>query len=53
MSAMTAYAQNQASKTPNTPRGLRDIADKSTAQAKGNLKKMSAAADEVANLQGR
>jgi hypothetical protein len=48
MSAMTAYAQNQAPKTTNTPQILRDIADKSTAQVQENLDEMSAAAGEVA-----
>jgi hypothetical protein len=50
MSAMTAYAQNQASKAPNTPQVLRDIAEKSTVQAKENLKEMSAAAGEVVTI---
>ena len=45
---MTAYAQNQASKASHMPQALGDIADRSTAQAKDNLKEMSAAAGAVA-----
>jgi hypothetical protein len=48
MSVMTAYAQNQTPKAPNTPQVLRDIAEKSTAQARDNLNEMRAAAGEVA-----
>ncbi len=45
---MPAYAQNQAPAATNTPQVLRDIAEKSTAQAQENMKAMSTAAGEAA-----
>ncbi len=45
---MPAYAQNQAPKATDTPQVLRDIAEKSTAQAHENMNAMTAAAGEVA-----
>jgi phasin len=46
---MTAYAQNQAPKASDAPQVLREVAEKSTAQAKENFEKMSAAAGEATN----
>jgi phasin len=47
---LTAHAQYQAKKAPDAPQALRDVAEKSTAQATENLAKMSAAAGATANL---
>jgi phasin len=44
MSPVTAHAQNQAPKSTDVPQAFRDIAEKSTAQAKENFEKVSAAA---------
>ena len=44
---MAAYAQNQAPNFTDAPQAVRDVAEKSTAQAKENFEKMSAAASEA------
>jgi hypothetical protein len=41
---------NQARMVTDASEGLRDVAEKSAAQAKENLEKMSAAAEEATNL---
>jgi hypothetical protein len=46
---MAAYAQNQA-KTPDAPQVIRDVAEKTTAQAKETFQQMSAAAGEATNV---
>jgi phasin len=50
MSAMTAHVENHAAKTANVSQALRDVAEKSTAQAKENYEKMSATAADAADL---
>jgi hypothetical protein len=47
---MTASSPNQATKTTDAPQVLRDVAEKSTAQARETLQQMSAAAGEATNL---
>jgi hypothetical protein len=47
---MTANAQNRATKITDASQGIRDVAEKSTAQTKENLQQMSAAAVEASNL---
>jgi phasin len=46
---MTAYVQNQTPKATDTPQVLRDVAEKASAQARGNCETMSAAAGDVTN----
>jgi phasin len=50
MTSMAAYTQNQAKKSADAPQALRDVAEKSTAQAKENIEKMSAATGEATNF---
>jgi hypothetical protein len=50
MNSMIANAQNQATKTTDASQVLRDVAEKSTAQAKDNLQQISAAAVEASNF---
>jgi len=47
---MTGHEQYQATTPIDAPQALRDVAEKSTAQAKEHLEKMSAAAGEATNL---
>jgi phasin len=49
MSAMTANAPNRAPKATDAPKVFRDVAEKSSAQAKVNFEKMSVAAGDVTN----
>ena len=49
MNFLAAYAQNQA-KTPDAPQVIRDVAEKTTAQAKETFQQMSAAAGEATNV---
>jgi len=47
---MTANAPYQATKPTDVPQAIRDVAEKSTAQAKENFEKMSVAAGEATSL---
>jgi phasin len=47
---VTAHAQHQAPKPSDAPQALRDVAEKSTVQAKENFEKMSAAVGDASNL---
>ena len=47
---MTANAPYQTTKPTDVPQAIRDVAEKSAAQAKENFEKMSVAAGEATNL---
>ena len=47
---MTANASYQTTKPTDAPQAIRDVVEKSTAQAKENFEKMSVAAGEATNL---
>jgi phasin len=47
---MTAQSQNRPTHTTDAPQVLRDVTEKSTAQAKENFEKMTAAGDQATHL---